>query len=80
MKKWENIGITIASDVAYDKLIAEIYIDGKFVALISQDDGIDKLKIEFPRTYNPSDICESTNLEMFIDALHNAKEQLLGSV
>ena len=44
----ERIKITICSDTDYEQLIAEIYIDGKFVALISQENGADNLQLEFP--------------------------------
>lgn len=42
-----KIKIIVCSDTDYEQLIAEIYIDGKFVALLSQDDGIDNLSVEF---------------------------------
>lgn len=43
-----GIEILLSSDCDYKKLTAEIFYDGKFIALLNQDDGIDNLKIEFP--------------------------------
>jgi hypothetical protein len=44
----DRIRIIIADDQAHDHVFAEIYIDDQFVASISQEDGPDQLRIEFP--------------------------------
>ncbi|MEY4281899.1 MAG: hypothetical protein RLZ39_1311 [Bacteroidota bacterium] len=43
-KKFE---IIIASPLNYEELVAYIVIDGEHVALLNQDEGKDKIKIEF---------------------------------
>lgn len=42
--------ILISSDPSYENLVAEIYYKEKFVALINQEQGENKLEIEFPDT------------------------------
>lgn len=43
-----NYEIIIADDPDHDKVFAEIYRNNKFLALISQEDGQDQLKVELP--------------------------------
>ncbi len=42
-----KISIRIASDVDYEHVVAELYYCDEFVAMISQEEGLDNLKIEF---------------------------------
>jgi hypothetical protein len=69
--------VTIASDTDYKDLVAEIYCDGKFVALINQDNGVDDLRLEFPAHSKPSAVCSSVGLDWFVDAIQKAKDHLL---
>jgi hypothetical protein len=74
-KKAEGkLRIQIASDVDYNHLIAEIYYSDRFVALLSQENSPDKLAIEFPDVFNR---LEMVNLDWFLDAVQQAKEELL---
>jgi hypothetical protein len=70
-----KLTIQICSDVDYKKLVAEIYSDERFVALLSQDDGVDHLKIEFPEAHNA---LRAVQLEWLLDAIEKAKAKLLG--
>ncbi len=72
-----SLTVTIASDTDYKQLVAEIYCDGMFVALISQDHGPDDLRLEFPANSDPSTVCRSVGLDWFVDAVWKAKDQLL---
>ena len=45
--KNSGIEILLSSDCDYEKLVAEIYYDGKFIALLNQDEGPEKLKYDF---------------------------------
>jgi hypothetical protein len=75
----ERIKITICSDTDYEQLIAEIYIDGKFVALISQENGADHLQLEFPDSgQNGSIISRKVEYSLFHIALERARIQLVG--
>jgi hypothetical protein len=74
-----KLKIVICSDVDYDNLIAEIYYDDKFVALISQEEGPSKLKVEFSGpTQNEEAILRKVDLDWFQHALEEAKEKLIG--
>jgi hypothetical protein len=44
----ERIDVYIASDPDHEYCFAEIEVDGKFLALLSQEEGVDKLVIELP--------------------------------
>jgi hypothetical protein len=78
MKSQHLIRIDVCSDIEFEHLIAEIYIDGKFVSLISQEDGRDNLKIEFPKVGVSEDsTSEQFDLEQFMRAVQQAKERLI---
>ncbi|HBG71889.1 MAG: hypothetical protein A2W93_04895 [Bacteroidetes bacterium GWF2_43_63] len=65
--------IIIGSPVNYKKIVAYIVIDGNHVALLSQEEGIEKIKIEF---FDEPKIKE-LNFEVFLEALNKAKAELL---
>lgn len=67
-----RLKVTVASDVDYDELIAEVYCNGDFASLLQQEDGKENLKIEF------SPNLKSVDLEWFQDALREARSALLG--
>ena len=65
--------IIIGSPLEYDELVAYIVIDGEHVALLNQDDGKDKIKIEFfdePRI-------KRIDLNIFVEALKEAENELM---
>lgn len=67
----DHLKIVIASDVDYENLIAEIYRNDEFIALLQQEDGVNDIKIEFS-----SDI-SAMNLDWLQNALNEAKRRLL---
>ncbi|MDH0053346.1 hypothetical protein ACVWWU_002527 [Pantoea sp. PA1] len=71
MNSRDPLKIVIASDVDYENLIAEIYCDNIFIALLQQDNGINDLRIEFSSDIN------TLNLDWFQNALNEAKKKLL---
>lgn len=74
-----GIEILLSSDFHYEKLIAEIYYDGKFVALLNQDSGINNLKIEFPSTDSfERAILRKIDLALFEEGVKLAKQRLRG--
>ena len=74
-----GLKVLICSDVGYDKLIAEIYCDDKYVALISQEDGADRLAVEFPGPgMNEEAIARKVDLAWVEAALPAARRKLLG--
>lgn len=65
--------IIIGSPLEYDELVAYIVIDGEHVALLNQDEGKDKIKIEFfdePRI-------KRIDLNIFVEALKEAENELM---
>ena len=69
--------ILITSDSDYEKLTAEIYYGGKFVALLNQDDGLDKIIIEFPEDNIIEDsVLRKLDLSIFEEAIIEAKLKL----
>lgn len=68
-----NFEIIIGSPVDYEELVAYIVIEGKHIALVNQDDGINKLKIEFFEEPKVAKV----DFNIFIEALQAAKKALL---
>ena len=69
--------ILISSDSNYDNLVAEIYIDGKYIALVSYDED-DNFFVETP-TMNRSNeeiITHKVEYNTFIELLEEAKNSL----
>jgi len=74
----EGLRVQICSDVDYDNLIAEIYYRGKYVALISQENGPDKLVVEFPGPdMNEDVIIREVDFDWLLNALREAKIKLI---
>ena len=71
MNSKDRLKIVIASDVDYENLIAEIYLNDEFIALLQQENGVDDLKVEFA-----SNII-SVNFDWLQNALNEAKRKLL---
>jgi hypothetical protein len=69
----KNIEIIIGSPTDYEKLVAYIVVDGKNMAMINQERGINDLIIEF---YDNPEIKE-IDFDIFIEALYKAKNELL---
>lgn len=73
-----DIEIVIAGDPNHQELIAEIYIGNKYVAHVSQDEGADKLRINFPdRDADDQAVSCEVNLTTFKLAIKLAEERLL---
>lgn len=71
MNNKNTMKVVIASDINYEKLIAEIYCDDAFIGLIQQEEGKNNFKIEFSNSNTP------ISLEWLQEALQVAKEKLL---
>ena len=69
-KKFE---IIIGSPLDYEELVAYIVIDGEHVALLNQDEGKDKIKIEF---FDEPKI-KKIDCNIFIEALNEAQSELM---
>ena len=73
MDNMERYQIIIGSPVDYEELVAYISINGQDVALLSQEEGVDKLKIEF---FDEPKI-KKIDYQVFLEALQAAKKHLL---
>lgn len=73
-----NITIEIASDQEHDNVVAEAYLEGKFVALISNDQG--ELLVEFPGPgLDESVISRVVPFDVLVTLLERAKNRLTES-
>ncbi len=76
----KNVGfeILLASPSEYDELIAEIYYDGKFVALVNQERGPGLFEVETPdgAYLVGSSVLRRVDLNGFITALEAACHRL----
>lgn len=74
-----NFTILIASDPEHEKVFAEIYCGERFVALVSQEEGLHCLRIEFPdATMEESMVLRKVEMEGFQEALRSAARKLAG--
>ncbi len=72
-----DIEIQVWSNFDYEKLIAEIYYKGQYVALINQDDGLENLKIELPGADDDGElVLREIDLSVFEEALELARREL----
>jgi hypothetical protein len=61
------------------QMVVEVYIDGDYVATITQEDGPDKLKIELPRNVISDDhSCVQFDLNSFQSRIEQARKMLIG--
>ncbi len=67
--------IVISSDTLYDQLCAEIYFEGEFIAIVTQEDGIKKARVEIHPLSQTSKW--SFNLSEFMTILDEAHLNLL---
>ncbi len=72
-----GIEILLTSDCDYAELTVEIFYNGKFIALLNQDEGIENLKIEFPESgIDETKILRKLYLSILEKALNLAKNQI----
>jgi hypothetical protein len=75
-----NYEIIIADDPDHDKVFAEIYRNNKFLALVSQDDGQDRLKVELPGLgLDEGQVVREAPLVDFVAMLGQAAKKLAGA-
>jgi hypothetical protein len=72
-----SIRIVVASPSDYNRVVAEIYLGGKFVALISQEEGVSRLELELPGSNLDERLVERVvSLDLFLSAIAAAKARL----
>nr|WP_314290789.1 hypothetical protein [uncultured Capnocytophaga sp.] len=68
--------IILSSDCDYENLVAEIYLDDKFIALVSYDEN-NTFFVETPsNNFKEEFITHKIDLDIFIKLLKEAKEAL----
>lgn len=69
--------IQICSDVEYEELIAEVYIGGKFVAIVSHEHPADGYFVEFPGAdQNEATTLRKMEISILLAALAEARAKL----
>lgn len=66
--------VTVGSLPEYEDLVAEIYINGKFVGLLSQEAGLEHLTLELASTDETAPV--KIDLAIWERAILEAKERL----
>jgi hypothetical protein len=79
--KNQGFEVILASPPEYEALTAEIFFDGKFVALVSQERGLDQLQFEIPGTGLDEDkIARKVDLKGFLQTVEIACKRLRGEI
>jgi hypothetical protein len=68
--------IRICSDLDYEEMVADVCFEDKTIATVTQESGIDNMKIEFFGTTDIP-ICLKLPLDHLIEALQLAKKELI---
>jgi hypothetical protein len=73
----EQFDFLIANDSEHEELFIEIYYQGKFVALINQELGLNNLQIELPGAeLDESETIKRLPLNEFLDLIEQAAKKL----
>jgi hypothetical protein len=71
--------VIIADDNDHEQVFAEIHCNHKFLALVSQEDGADNLKVELPGLgLDESQVVREVVLADFLAVLKQAAEKVVG--
>jgi hypothetical protein len=71
--------VIIADDAEHERVYAEIQCNNKFLAIVSQEEGEDRLLVELPGLGLDEDyVVRQVRLTDFIDVLNQAAMKLLG--
>ena len=77
----QGFEIILASPPEYEELTAEIYFDGKFIALVNREHGLDRLEFETPGVgLDETQICRKIELKGFLEAVEVAVKRLRGEM
>ena len=79
--KNKGFEVMLASPPEYEELTAEIYLDGKFIALVNRERGLDELEIETPgNDLDENQITRKVDLSGFLEAIEVASKRLRGEI
>ncbi|MCI5141507.1 MAG: hypothetical protein D3909_07235 [Candidatus Electrothrix sp. ATG1] len=74
MKKYKDFRVSVGDDPDHEDLTAEIYFRDYFVAMLTQEQGFDKLQIEIFQ--NPNGDAWTFLLEDFLKIIELSKQRL----
>ncbi|MFN9367619.1 MAG: hypothetical protein ACK6CT_02470 [Planctomycetia bacterium] len=74
MNAIDRFRISVGDDDLHEDLTAEIYFDEKFLALVSQENGLERAQVELQRC--PDSDAWSFPLDAFLKVLEQAKHRL----
>ena len=71
----------IASPYDYEELVAEMYLDGKYIGQVIKEKGEHQMEIEFgdPKAV-PEAICRRADLDGFLECVQTARDRLAGRI
>jgi|GEM_PF-5590570 len=73
--------VILASSSQYSELVAEIYFDGAFVALLNKEKGADNIELELAdASVDQSMVCRNLDLKSLLAAVEVARQRLIGKV
>ena len=77
----QGFEVILASSPEYEALTAEIFFDGKFIALISQEHGVDHMMLETAGiSLDESQVCRKFDLTEFFQVVERARQRLKGEI
>lgn len=80
MLKKEGFHILLASPSEYERLVAEIYFNGLFIAMVTEEKEIGTYEIEMPGPVEVEElVLRRVNLKGFLEAINRACARLSGS-
>jgi hypothetical protein len=73
----QGFEVILVSAPEYRALAAEIFFNGKFVALVTQERGLDRLELEIPQmNVDESKVIRKVPINGFLDCIAIARERL----
>jgi len=76
MKNKIMFRIIIGSPVDYEDVVAYVYLEGEYIAILDQEEGVDNIRVEFFK--EGLDKVKKFNLDLLMEALLEAKRRLKG--
>lgn len=75
MNMEKKFNIELCSDLDYEEMVADIYFENSSIAMVTQENGEDKMEIEM---FSPNDDSSwKLPLDEFIKILQSAKKNLI---
>jgi len=77
MLKKSGFEILLASPPEYERLVAEVYFDGFFVAMVTQEKDVGSFELEMPGRVQVEElVLRQVDVRGFLDAVRKACDEL----